>query len=349
VSSRPEFLGVDRRKAIVTTLLALVLAVVAVGLIGQVTSFRDMVRALRHANDWWFPICLAGEIVAYAGYIAAYRDIARVDGGPRMPLWTVVRVVGVGFGAFIAGSSFGTLGVDYWALHRAGDSRHKAARRVLALNTLEWAVLAVAAALAGALLLAGVDGEAPLAMELVWVVVVPACIAAALWVTSPSRVNRYTSLPRGDVKPPVWRALRIALADAIGGVVLVRTILANPHRYPLAIIGFPIYWAGDILTLYAAIRAFDAHVGLLPLVLAYTTAYVVTSLPLPAGGAGGVEAGLAFSLHSVGIPLAVALLATLVYRFFTLWLPLAIAGLALTQVRKLAEDLPRVEHEPAPG
>jgi uncharacterized membrane protein YbhN (UPF0104 family) len=62
-----------------------------------------------------------------------------------------------------------------------------------------------------------------------------------------------------------------------------------------------------------------------------------------------VEAGLAFSLHSVGVPLAIALVATLVYRFFTLWLPLGIAALALTQVRKLSEELPLVEHEPAPG
>ena len=86
-----------------------------------------------------------------------------------------------------------------------------------------------------------------------------------------------------------------------------------------------------------------------PLVLAYTTAYVVTSLPLPAGGAGGVEAGLAFSLQAVGVVLAPALLATLVYRFFTLWLPIGIAAVAVTQVKTLAEELPRVEHEPAPG
>jgi uncharacterized membrane protein YbhN (UPF0104 family) len=349
MSEQPELFGIDRRKAIVTGVLALLLAVLVVGVVGQVTSFHGMIKALRHANGWWFPVCLAGEIAAYAGYIGAYRDIARVEGGPKMSLWTVTRVVGVGFGAFIAGSSFGTLGVDYWALHKAGDSRHKAARRVLALNTLEWAVLAAAAAVAGAILLAGVGGKAPFAMELVWVIVVPASVAAALWVTSPERVSRFTALPRGDLTPRVWRAIRIALADAIGGVVLVRAILANPHRYPLAVLGFPVFWAGDILTLYAAIRAFDARVALLPLILAYTTAYVITSLPLPAGGAGGVEAGLAFSLHAVGVPLAVALLATLVYRFFTLWLPLGIAALALTQVRKLSEELPLVEHEPAPG
>jgi uncharacterized membrane protein YbhN (UPF0104 family) len=87
----------------------------------------------------------------------------------------------------------------------------------------------------------------------------------------------------------------------------------------------------------------------LPLVLAYTTAYAVTSLPLPAGGAGGVEAGLAFSLKAIGVPLASALLATLVYRFFTLWLPIALAAVAVPQVKRLAEELPHAEHEPAPG
>jgi uncharacterized protein (TIRG00374 family) len=266
-----------------------------------------------------------------------------------LPWWTVTRVVGVGFGAFVAGSSAGTLGVDYWALHRAGDEPHMAARRVLALNTLEWGVLASAAAVCGALLLAGIGGHAPLAMELAWLIVVPLCVAAAIWVSASSRRDRFTTLVRDKNRPRVARLSRNALADAIGGVVLVRKVLANPRRYPLAILGWLLFWGGDILTMYAAIRAFGADVDLLPLILAYTTAYVVTSLPLPAGGAGGVEAGLAFSLHAVGVPLAVALLATLVYRFFTMSLPVGIAVLALTQVKKLHEELPHVEHEPAPG
>jgi uncharacterized membrane protein YbhN (UPF0104 family) len=62
-----------------------------------------------------------------------------------------------------------------------------------------------------------------------------------------------------------------------------------------------------------------------------------------------VEAGLTFALQSVGVALVPALLATLVYRFFTLWLPIGVAALALTQVKALAKELPQVEHEPAPG
>jgi uncharacterized protein (TIRG00374 family) len=342
-----ELLGIDRRKVLLTALLAVVLLAVAIFLIGQLASFGKMTHALERADKPWFAVCLAGEILAYAGYIAAYRDFARVDGGPKLPLWTVTRVVAVGFGAFVAGSSAGTLGVDFWALQKAGDPPHRAVRRVLALNTLEWGVLALAAMLAAIGVLLG-NGSAPIEMTLVWLVMVVPCVLAARWFTSPRRIDRFMTVPELR-HGRITRWLRLALADALGGVVLVRHVLAHPRRYPFALLGFPVYWAGDILALWAALRAFDEHVALAPLVLAYTTAYVVTSLPLPAGGAGGVEAGLTFSLHAVGVALAPALLATLVYRFFTLWLPIGVAALAVTQVRTLSEDLPLVEHEPAPS
>jgi uncharacterized membrane protein YbhN (UPF0104 family) len=352
---RHEVFGVDRRKAILTLIGGIAIVAIAVFFIGQIASFPKLLHALRNANRVWFFVCVGGEVIAYAGYIVAYRDVARVDGGPRFPLWTVTRVVAVGFGAFLAGSSFGTLGVDYWALHRAGEEPHRAVRRVLALNILQWGVLATAAAFTGVLLLAGVENGAPLSMELAWTSIVPACILAAAWVSSPRRADRFTALPdhagtKLTRSPASWlhwlrTAGRIALADAIGGVVLVRHLLMHPRRYPRALLGFPVYWTGDVLTLYAALRAFDVHVGLAGLVLAYTTAYVITSLPLPAGGAGGVEAGLAFSLNAIGVALAPALLATLVYRFFTLWLPIAIGLLALTQIEDLSAELPHVPRE----
>jgi uncharacterized protein (TIRG00374 family) len=347
MSHHEELFGVDRRKVILTAILAIILLSIAVFLIGELANFDTMLKALERANKPWFAVCLGGEFLAYAGYIAAYRDFARVDGGPKLPLWTVARVVAVGFGAFVAGSSAGTLGVDYWALHKAGDPPHRAVRRVLALNTLEWGVLALAAMLAAIGVLVG-DGTAPIEMTIAWLVILPVSVLGALWFTAPLRIDRFINV-RERERHRLVRWFRLALSDALGGVVMVRHVLAHPRRYPFALFGFPVYWAGDILALWAALRAFDAHVALSPLVLAYTTAYVVTSLPLPAGGAGGVEAGLAFSLHAVGVALAPALLATLVYRFFTLWLPIGVAALALTQIKVLAEELPQVEHEAAPG
>jgi len=345
-----EILGIDRKKALLSVALGLVLVVAAVAGIGQITSFHHMVRALRDADTIWFPVCLLGELLAYVGFIAAYRDVARVDGGPCFPLWTATRVVAIGFGAYALGTSAGSLGLDYWALHRAGETPQMAFRRVLGLNTVEWLILGIYASVAAAIVVAG-GGSAPLPMALPWLILVPACIVAAVWVSSPRRSGRLTSLAREHVRlgraprtwlPWLWHGGRAVVSASIGGVVIVRHLLVRWRSHLGGVFGFAVFWAGDILTLYAALRAFGIHPPVPALVLAYSTAYVVTMLPLPAGGSGGIEAGLAFSLNAVGIPLAQALVATLVYRFFTLWLPILPAALAATQVRALDRELPRI-------
>jgi uncharacterized membrane protein YbhN (UPF0104 family) len=353
MAEREPAFRISPKQVILWGVVALILMVGAVAGIGQLADYNKMLRALEHANKWWFALGLAGEIAAYVGYVIAYRDVARAAGGPRFDYWTATRVVIVGFGAFIAGSSFGTLGVDYWALYRAGEKPHQAVRRVLALNTLEWGILAVLAMLAGAVTLAGWGEGAPDGMEIGWLATVPLCVAAAIWVSQPVRAERLVALPRERsalTRDPrtwprwLWRVLRAAFADAIGGVVLVRYLVTHMRDHWRSVAGFVIFWAGDIFTMWTALMAFNVHVALAPLVLAYTTAYVVTSLPLPAGGSGGVEAGLAFTLTAVGVPLAPALLATLVYRFYTLWLPILIAAAFVPQVPKLNEQLPRTKY-----
>lgn len=347
-----EILGVDRRKALVTVGVAVVLAVGTFTVIGRVAEFDELSRAVQEANRAWFPLGLAGLLLAYTGYILAYRDVARTDGGPRFGYWTVARVVAIGFGANLVGSAAAGLAVDFWALRRAGLGLHESARRVLGLNTLEWAVLGGFAAAAACIVLAE-RGRAPVAMTLSWIVVVPACAAAAAWVSSPRRAKRLTEVP-GARRPGrvqrVWIALGKGLADAIGGVLVVRRILLSPHRHVAGILGFPVYWFGHLLTLYAGLRAFTGgHVPLAALVLAFATGYVATALPLPGGGSGGIEAAMTFSLHAVGIALAPALLGVVLYRLFTFWLPIVPTLLLLPTVRSLHDELPATPRGAAAG
>jgi uncharacterized membrane protein YbhN (UPF0104 family) len=352
VSQRSEILGLDKRKALGSAFVAILLAVGAVTLVGKAADFDEIEAALRSADKRWFPVCLAGLVAAYAGYILGYREVARMHGGPRLPFWTVTRIVAIGFGANVLGSAAGGLAVDFWALRRAGASTDESARRVLGFNTLEWALLGAFATVAAAFVLAGRGEGAPLGMTLPWIVVVPVCFAAAAWVSSPRRSERFARV--GERKPkergksvPAWvRWFRVTakrgLADAIGGVLVVRHLLTHPRAHPAGVFGFALYWFGHLLTLWAALRAFTGHqLVLSALVLAFATGYVATALPLPGGGSGGIEAALAFSLHGVGIPLAPALLGALTYRFFTFWLPIVPALTLLPTVQQLNRELPQ--------
>jgi uncharacterized membrane protein YbhN (UPF0104 family) len=351
-----DFLGFDRRKAIITGIAAAILAIGAVALLGQVAHYHRLLDALEEANRVWFPLCILGEVIAYTGYILAYRDLARVDGGPVLGYWQVTRIVGLGFGAYIVGASAGGLAVDYWALHRAGAGTHEAGRRVLALNTLEWLILATFAALSAIAVLAGAGNQVPLGMSLGWLTALPLALAGALYVSSPKRIDRLSSLPAGEEPKEKgrdlgawarWAAVKIrkGFADAVGSLHYLRFVLFHPLRYPAGVFGFAVYWLGDILTMYAALRAFDVRIGLADLVIAYTTGYVITSAPLPAGASGASEATTAFALHAVGVPLAQALLAVFTYRFFTFWLPILPALGLVPAVRKLAVELPSARRE----
>jgi uncharacterized membrane protein YbhN (UPF0104 family) len=352
----------SRRRVVITVLAAVVLGLLAFFAIGKVTSYTRLLDEVNDADWRWLPVLAAGEVLAYAGYILAYRDLARVDAGPELRYGVITRIVATGFGAFVLTSAGGPA-VDFWALSRAGLSRNEAVTRVLAMNTMKFGALGFGAALASVVLLAGVGSHTPLAFALPWIAVVSICVALAVWLSGPGFQTRFAA-PKGDhahgphcglrgFEHCLSYLVREGLHDAIRGVVYVRHVLAQPVKYTAGVFGYPIYWAGDILCLWGGLRAFGGHVGVAELVLAYCTGYVVTILPLPGGGTGGVEAAMTYALHAVGVPLAPALLGVILYRLVNFWLPILPATLVLPTLRRLEGQLragaATTADVPAPG
>ena len=68
--------------------------------------------------------------------------------------------------------------------------------------------------------------------------------------------------------------------------------------------------------------------------LAFVAASVLGLIPFTPGGLGFVEAGLAATLAVAGISTGDALVATLVYRLLTFWLPIPLGGIAAWRFRR---------------
>jgi uncharacterized protein (TIRG00374 family) len=82
----------------------------------------------------------------------------------------------------------------------------------------------------------------------------------------------------------------------------------------------------DYLALETSLLAVGAEVNLFLVLLAYVAAAVLAMIPITPGGLGFVEAGLTGVLALAGVTPEHAVLATLLYRLFSYWLPLP-AGL----------------------
>jgi uncharacterized membrane protein YbhN (UPF0104 family) len=313
-----------------------VLALGAVAGLADLAGAERLDRAARNLHPAWLVLCLGGELLAYAGYVLAVRDTAKVDNGPTLSFGRSLQAVVAGFGVFAATRTSGGFAVDYWVLRSAGEDRDGAVARVLALGALEYAVLAPAALCSAIAILVGGE-DIPYSLTLPWLLVIPGAMVA-IWVSSPKRAPRYSDPGDGG-------KIRETFAHAVRGLSILRSMLTSPTReHGLGLLGTAAYWAGDIACLWGALQLFgNPRLSVPALILGYATGYVLTRRSLPAGGAGIVEIALTFALHWVGFPFVRALLGVVVYRLFNLWLPILPAVAVLPAVNELRAELERAE------
>ena len=95
----------------------------------------------------------------------------------------------------------------------------------------------------------------------------------------------------------------------------------------------------DYAALVAALVAFGAQVRPSEVLLAYVIAQAFAIIPITPGGVGFVDAGLTALLVLVGVPADTALIATLLYRLFSFWLPIPIGVFAWAGWRTTRRDL----------
>jgi uncharacterized membrane protein YbhN (UPF0104 family) len=311
------------RHPLLSSAAAATASIVAILGIGLIAHLRTVVHAIEHLHPGWLAVALGAEILSFPGYALTYRTVVRRYGHQCLTTRVTVHMVLAGFGLFAV---LGGFSVDRLGLQRLGADPEGAWLSVLALGLVEIVTLAIAALAVSIALLAGgssVSGS----MLWPWAIGVPSAglVAVGLLVYARRRPGRWS---------PRWRKL----ADR--GWLLTR-MLRDLARSPLAWCGIGLYFAADIASLYAAVRAVGLRLGVAAVLIAYASGYLFTRRTLPLASAAFVEVLLTCSLLWVGASLAPALAAVIVYR--TLGLPLFV-GLSMVARAKL---LPLVREPPA--
>jgi uncharacterized membrane protein YbhN (UPF0104 family) len=310
----------ERSEFVLILAIAAILSLGAFVGVAWTAGFAKVWHTLQNANWIWFPAALGGQALAYVGYTFAYREVARVEGGPQLELPRAAALVAAGFGAFLAPGGFA---VDIHALQRAGLSQREARMRVFGLGALEYAVLAPAACISAGVILTWDVAKPGPGVTIPWIAGV-ACGAAV-------------------VLPLVWmrerltssRGWRRTLGEALEAIALLARLFKRGQLYGLAFAAIALYWFGDVFCLWACVEAFGGSKPLPDLILAYATGYALTRRTLPLGGAGAIPALLPFALGWAGIPLASAVLGVFAYQIFNFWLPLLPAIPALAALKRL--------------
>jgi glycosyltransferase 2 family protein len=287
---------------------ALAVAAGTVVLLAAHIGYSQVADRFEAIEPGWLALGLGGQLAAFVGYALAYGRIVTAFGGPRVGAGLLVRLVATGFGAFALGGGFA---LDYRALRSLEGDERAATVRVLALGAIEYVVIAPAACVAAAVMLT--EGSDVLGSVLwPWVVAVPAGFALGFWLAAQHEhvAERRTG-----------KLLRM-LADALAGINLVRRMASEPLRFAPAALGITLYWAGELVSLWASVRAFGATLTFGPLLIGLATGYALTRRSMPLAGAGITEFLLTLALVWVGLDLATALAAVIVYRLFSFVLPM---------------------------
>jgi uncharacterized protein (TIRG00374 family) len=84
----------------------------------------------------------------------------------------------------------------------------------------------------------------------------------------------------------------------------------------------------DYAALVAALVAFGVQARPSEVLLAFVVAQALALVPITPGGLGFVESGLTALLVVIGVPVDAAVIATLLYRLVSFWLPIPVGALA---------------------
>jgi uncharacterized protein (TIRG00374 family) len=309
-------------------------------LLPKLAGLQDTWHRIKDGSPWWMALALVFTVGMFAGYVMQFRGIfVRAPGGRRIG-WRAsyeITLAGLAASRLFAAGGAGGLVLTAWALRRSGMAKRDVADTTIAFLILTYLPYAVALIVCGLGLRIGIfPGEAPFTLTVVPAIFagVAMAIAMAIAFVPPdlqrrveSRIGRHGRFGR------LLQRLANAPASVSAGI---RLAVEHVRAGNVALFGAILFWAFQILVLWAAFRAFGTAPPWAVLIQAFFVGMLGNLLPLP-GGVGGVEGGMIGALVAFDVDSGLAVVAVLVFRAFTFWLPLIPGVIAYFQLRKTVE------------
>jgi uncharacterized protein (TIRG00374 family) len=301
---------------------------------------------LHQGDPAWIAAAAVFEALSFGGYILLFRTVF-VRGESRINWRESYQITMAGLAAtrLFAAAGAGGVVLTAWALRRSGMERRLVACRMVAFMFLLYLVFVATVVIDGLGLSSGVfEGSAPAALTLLPAIIGAVAIALVLSVALlPADFERRLSVWSAEARLAAW-ARRVATVPA-SMASGVRTALSLVRSRNPGVLGALAWWAFDIAVLWAAFHAFGSAPNTAVLVMAYFIGQLGNTLPLP-GGIGGVDGALIGAFIAFGTPTGLAIVAVLVYRGFSFWMPTVPGAVAYLQLRRTVRGW-RDEHRRA--
>ncbi len=319
-----------------------VLLWLGVGLYYLVPRFigdQAMLDVIKNANFLLIPVALAIETLSMLFICRLYYEVLKMGGGglsfSRMSL---IYMSAYAFGHVVPGGNAGTLYLNYREMRREGISRGLTVKTLFVSYIVYSA--AMIALLAAGLLLSLFSGRLPFTYN---VTAIAIAAGAILFMCLCVYIVR---------RPPVMRRIATWLLRAAHRLHLMRGVeeaevderVMDMNDYLLSIfanrnnllragtygMGF---WLMDMLCLYTVFVAIGHPINPGILLVCYTIADILGSLPLTPAGLGIFEVSLGATLYAFGYQKEILATAILGFRFFSFWLCTLAGGVCYLVLR----------------
>ncbi|HEY2181020.1 MAG TPA: lysylphosphatidylglycerol synthase transmembrane domain-containing protein [Solirubrobacteraceae bacterium] len=301
--------------------LAIFFAIVT-ALLVSVPDLRSALDHLADADPSLIVAAVCLELLSCVGYAVLFGLVFGTL-GPRLTSRLSLSELAVNSVVSVSGLAGIALGA--WVLRSRGVSVERIARRSVLIFVLTSAVNVGAVVVIGLPMWLGVlPGSRRALLTLVPAVAALATIVGTLLLARWAGRAATRRGDRGGRRVVALRALADGVADALA--------LIRAHDWRL--LGAIAYWLFDNLALYACLAAFGNAPSVWVVLMAYLVGMLANSVPIP-GGLIAVEGGLVGMLLLFGVrPASQVVVAVVIYRAVSLWIPALLGSLAFLSLRR---------------